>query len=301
MSTVTERAAPPVHTVTGTRLGWFVADSLVVMKRNVLRFTRIPALLVFSIVQPIMFVLLFRFVLGGNIKNLPGINYVDFLMPGIFVQTAIFGSTNTGIGLAEDLASGIIDRFRSLPMARSAVLVGRTLADLVRNIVVVVLMVAVGYLVGFSFTNGFIYAILAMGLTVIVGFAFSWVSAYIGLAIRNVESVQAASFTWIFPLTFISSALFPVRGFPPLLKTIANHNPVTIWANTVRWMTVGYRYVVINGVRVQIFPASRDHGAMARGHVHAVDRRHPRRVRSAVRPEVPQDDLTREHMHRGLG
>jgi ABC-2 type transport system permease protein len=253
MSTVTERTAP-ARTVTGTRLGWGVADSFVLMKRNVLRFTRIPALLVFSIVQPLMFVLLFVYVLGGNIKNLPGINYVDFLMPGIFVQTAIFGSTNTGIGLAEDLASGIIDRFRSLPMARSAVLVGRTLADLVRNIVVVVLMVAVGYLVGFSFTNGFIYAILAMALTVIVGFSFSWVSAYIGLAIRNVESVQAASFTWIFPLTFISSALFPVVGFPPVLKAIARNNPVTIWADAVRWLTVGYQYIVVGGVRVQAFP-----------------------------------------------
>jgi ABC-2 type transport system permease protein len=253
MSTVTQRTAPN-RTVSGTRLGWGVADSFVLMKRNVLRFTRIPALLVFSIVQPLMFVLLFVYVLGGNIKNLPGINYVDFLMPGIFVQTAIFGSTNTGIGLAEDLASGIIDRFRSLPMARSAVLVGRTLADLVRNIVVVVLMVAVGYLVGFSFTNGFIYAILAMALTVLVGFSFSWVSAYIGLAIRNVESVQAASFTWIFPLTFISSALFPVRGFPPLLQAIARNNPVTIWAGTVRWLTVGYKFVVIGGVRVQVFP-----------------------------------------------
>jgi ABC-2 type transport system permease protein/oleandomycin transport system permease protein len=231
---------PPDTTAGGSRLKWAIADSIMVMWRNLMRFVRIPALFVFSIVQPLMFVLLFRFVLGGNITNLPpGVNYVNYLMPGIFVQTAIFGATNTGVGLAEDLASGIVDRFRSLPMARSAVLVGRTLADFMRNLVVVVLMVAVGYLVGFKFTNGFIPALAAIGLTVFIGFSFSWVSATIGLAIREVESVQAASFTWIFPLTFISSALFPVIGFPPALRAFARNNPVTIWADTVRTLTVG--------------------------------------------------------------
>ncbi len=230
----------PETLTTGSRLRWAIADALMVMWRNLMRFVRIPALFVFSIVQPIMFVLLFLFVLGGNIKNLPpGVNYVNFLMPGIFVQTAIFGATNTGIGLAEDLASGIIDRFRSLPMARSAVLVGRTLADFMRNVVVVLLMVGVGYLVGFRFSNGLVSAVAAVGLTVTIGFSFSWVSATIGLAIREVESVQAASFTWIFPLTFISSALFPLAGFPAALKVFARNNPVTIWANTVRTLTVG--------------------------------------------------------------
>jgi ABC-2 type transporter. len=232
--------APPETISSGSRLKWAIADSLMVMWRNLMRFVRIPALFVFSIIQPLMFVLLFRFVLGGNITNLPpGVNYVNFLMPGIFVQTAIFGASNTGIGLAEDLASGIIDRFRSLPMARSAVLVGRTLADFMRNLVVVLLMVAVGYLVGFRFTDGLVPAVAAIGLTVAIGFSFSWVSATIGLAIREVESVQAASFTWIFPLTFISSALFPLKGFPAALKVFARNNPVTIWADTVRTLTVG--------------------------------------------------------------
>jgi ABC-2 type transport system permease protein len=236
----TERTASPTP-VRGSTLGWAVQDALVVMRRNLMRFVRIPALFVFSIVQPIMFVLLFRFVFGSNITNLPpGVNYVNFLMPGIFVQTAIFGSTNTGIGLAEDLGAGIVDRFRSLPMARSAVLLGRTLADSVRNIVVVLLMVAVGYLVGFSFEGGLLDALAAIGLTVMIGFAFSWVSATIGLAIKDTESVQAASFTWIFPLTFISSALVPIVNFPPFLAWLARNNPVTIWANTVRALTVGY-------------------------------------------------------------
>jgi ABC-2 type transport system permease protein len=233
----------------GSRLGWAVRDSLVVMVRNLMRFVRIPALFVFSIVQPLMFVLLFRFVFGPNIQ-VPGIGYVNFLMPGIFVQTAIFGATNTGIGLSEDLKSGIVDRFRSLPMARSAVLMGRTLADVVRNIVVVLLMVAVGYLVGFHFNDGFVAALGAIGLTVSIGFAFSWVSATIGLAIKDTESVQAASFVWIFPLTFISSALVPIEKFPPFLEAIARNNPVTIWANTVRALTVGH----VSFGPVQIMP-----------------------------------------------
>jgi ABC-2 type transport system permease protein len=194
------------------------------------------------VVQPLMFVLLFRYVFGGNLAQIPGITYVNFLLPGIFVQTAIFGSTNTGIGLAEDLGSGIIDRFRSLPMARSGVLAGRTFADLGRNVVVVGLMISVGYLVGFSFQNGFFNALAAVGLALAVGYAFSWVSASIGLAIKDTESVQAASFTWIFPLTFISSALVPVTGMPKILQAVARNNPVTIWSNTVRYLTVGRVY-----------------------------------------------------------
>jgi ABC transporter DrrB family efflux protein len=243
----TDRITAPVGG--RSRVTWAIQDSLVVMVRNLMRFIRIPALFVFSIVQPLMFVLLFRFVFGPNIPT-PGLNYVNFLMPGIFVQTAIFGATNTGIGLAEDLGSGIVDRFRSLPMARSAVLMGRTLADLVRNLVVVILMVAVGYLVGFRFKDGFLAALAAVGLTVSIGFAFSWVSASIGLAIKDTESVQAASFVWIFPLTFISSALVPIAKFPPFLAAIARNNPVTIWANTVRTLTVG----TVKVAGVQLYP-----------------------------------------------
>jgi ABC transporter DrrB family efflux protein len=224
----------------GMRMRWTLTDGLVIMRRNLLKFVRIPALFVFSIVQPIMFVLLFRYVFNGLSGLLPpSVSYVNFLIPGIFVQTAIFGSTQTGIGLSEDLSSGIIDRFRSLPMARSGVLVGRTLSDFMRNLVVVLLMTGVGYLVGFSFQAGLPAAIIAILLAVLVGYAFSWVSALIGLAIKDSESVQAASFTWIFPLTFISSALVPLQSMTPWLQVVARNNPVTVWSNAVRVLTIG--------------------------------------------------------------
>jgi ABC-2 type transport system permease protein len=192
-----------------------------------------------------MFVLLFRYVFGGAITQLPpGADaYVNYLMPGIFVQTAIFGATQTGVGLAEDLNAGIIDRFRSLPTARSAVLAGRTTADLFRNLFVVLLMTIVGYLVGFRFQEGVLFAAAAIGLAVLVGFAFSWISATIGLAIKNVESVQAASFIWIFPLTFASSAFVDPSTMPGWLQVWARNNPVTIWCNTLRAFTLGNEYV----------------------------------------------------------
>lgn len=235
-----QRARPGLQ----QRVRWAVLDGFVLIRRNLLRYIRIPTLLVFSTVQPVMFVLLFRYVFGGAITGLPfGVNYVNYLMPGIFVQTAIFGSTQTGIGLAEDLNAGIIDRFRSLPMARSAVLAGRTTADLFRNLFVVLLMTAVGYLVGFRFQAGPILAVLVIGLAVLVGFSFSWISATLGLAIKNLESVQAASFVWIFPLVFASSAFVPPKTFPSWLQTIAEHNPITIWANTLRAFTLGGTYV----------------------------------------------------------
>jgi ABC-2 type transport system permease protein len=225
-------------------LGWVIADARVAAWRNVMRLARTPALLVFSVVQPLMFVLLFRFVFGGAIQGLPeGVNYVNFLLPGIFVQTAIFGSIGTGIGLAEDLASGIIDRFRSLPMARSAVLLGRTLADSVRNIVVVSLMIAIGYLVGFRFENGLLPALAVFGFNLLVGFAFSWVSSTIALAVQSIESVQAASFIWIFPLTFISSIFVPPQGMPAALEWVARNNPITAWADTVRTLVLGDGYL----------------------------------------------------------
>jgi ABC transporter DrrB family efflux protein len=227
------------------RIRWAIHDGLVLTRRNLLRYVRIPTLLVFSTIQPVMFVLLFRYVFGGAITQLPpGANtYVNYLMPGIFVQTAIFGATQTGVGLAEDLNAGIIDRFRSLPAARSAVLAGRTTADLFRNLFVVLLMTIVGYIVGFRFQEGVAYAALAIGLAVLVGFAFSWISATIGLAIKNVESVQAASFIWIFPLTFASSAFVDPTSMPGWLQVWARNNPVTIWANTLRAFTLGNEYV----------------------------------------------------------
>jgi ABC-2 type transport system permease protein len=245
VSVVTRERVPLAREGVLARARWAVHDGLVLTRRNLLRYVRIPTLLVFSTIQPVIFVLLFRYVFGGAITQLPpgAQTYVNYLMPGIFVQTAIFGATQTGIGLAEDLNAGIIDRFRSLPTSRSAVLAGRTTADLFRNLFVVLLMTLVGYLVGFRFQEGKVEAAFAIGLAILVGFAFSWISAAIGLAIKNLESVQAASFIWIFPLTFASSAFVPLIGMPAWLQAFARNNPVTIWVNTLRAFTLGSVYV----------------------------------------------------------
>ncbi len=235
MSVVTTARA-----IAGDRVAHAISDAWTITKRNLVKYIRLPDLLVFSTIQPVMFVLLFVYVFGGAIKTgLPGIKYVDFLMPGIFVQTAIFGATQTGVGLAEDLSKGLIDRFRSLPMARSAVLAGRTISDTVRNLFVVLLMTGVGYLVGFRFHAGAPKAILALLGAISVGYAFSWIMAFTGLAIKNVEAVNAASFVWIFPLTFASSAFVPSETFPGWLQAWSNVNPVSIWVETFRALTLG--------------------------------------------------------------
>lgn len=253
MTASTVPPPPPAveHTAhTGTGPIWVVRDTLVIMRRNLLKYVRVPTLLVFSTVQPIMFVLLFAFVFGGAI-TLPGIDYIDFLMAGIFIQTSVFGSTNTGIGLAEDMNRGLIDRFRSLPMSRSAVLAGRTLSDSVRNLFVVSLMVAVGYLIGFNFQNGLVNAVFAIVLVMSFGYAFTWISATIGLAIKDVESVQAASFIWLFPLTFASSAFVPVETMPDWLAWFARNNPVTHAVNGARYLIIGEPW----GLQVDVFKA----------------------------------------------
>jgi ABC transporter DrrB family efflux protein len=215
-----------------------VSDAAVMTWRNLLKYKRVPTLLVFSTIQPVMFVLLFAYVFGGAIR-IPGLNYKDYLMPGIFVQTVIFGSTQTGVGLAEDLSRGMIDRFRSLPMARSAVLAGRTTGDSIRNLFVVLLMTGVGYLIGFRFHGGFLWAVAAILIAVAFGSAFSWISANIGLAVRDVESAQAASFVWIFPLVFASSAFVRVQSMPGWLQAFAKVNPVSITVDAVRFLALG--------------------------------------------------------------
>src|SRR5437588_9118476 len=233
----TATAAAPV--ITGRMPpAWVVSDALVMTKRNLLRYLRLPNLLVFSTVQPVMFVLLFAYVFGGAIKT-PGVNYKDYLMPGIFVQTVIFGSVQTGVGLSDDLAKGMIDRFRSLPMARSAVLAGRTLSDTVRNTFVVVLMTGVGLAIGFRFHGTFIESIAALALAVFFGLAFSWISAFIGLSVRDPEAAQAAGFVWIFPLVFASSAFVPVQSMPGWLQVFARNNPLSHTVNAIRALTQG--------------------------------------------------------------
>src|SRR5438067_2882336 len=216
------------------RLG--IVDAAVVTGRNLRHFIRQPQLLIFSTIQPIMFVLLFVYVFGGAVRgSLPGgVSYVDFLLPGIFVQSVAFRATQTAIGLAEDLERGVIDRFRSMPMARSAVLLGRTLADLVRNILIIGLMTVVGYLIGFRFQAGLLNALACVGVVSAFGFALSWIFAFVALTVRGAEAAQSAGFVVIFPLVFASSVFVPVSTMPDWLRAFAKASPVTLTANASR-------------------------------------------------------------------
>ncbi|MGH8983578.1 MAG: ABC transporter permease [Acidimicrobiia bacterium] len=220
------------------RLIGAVRDTLAVARRNLIGYRRVPQLLVFSTIQPVVFVLMFRYVFGGAIQ-VPGIPYVDFLMPGIFAQTVVFGSMGTAIGLATDLKLGLIERFRSLPMARSAVLAGRTLADLVRNVFVVALMAAVGFAVGFRVHTNALAFIGAMLLILLFGYAFSWIFATVGLVVGDAETAQAASFPVMAPLVFASTAFVPLESMPGWLQVFAEHQPVSVTVDAVRALVLG--------------------------------------------------------------
>jgi ABC transporter DrrB family efflux protein len=215
-----------------------LTDTWIIAKRNLVRYRRIPQLLFFSTVQPIMFLLLFTFVFGGALQGVAG-NYINYLLPGILMQTALFGSLQTGVGLADDMTKGIIDRFRSLPMASLAVLAGRTVSDAIRNAFVVLIMLIVGVLIGFRPEGGFFGVLGAAMLAIAFGFAFSWVSATIGLAVKNSETAQVAGFVWVFPLIYISSAYVPVETLPAALKFIAKISPITMTIDAVRGLTSG--------------------------------------------------------------
>src|SRR5438270_1466704 len=221
-----------------------LTDAGVVTARNLRHFIRQPQLLLFSTIQPIMFVLLFVYVFGGAVKGaLPnGVTYVDFLLPGIFVQSVAFRATQTAIGLAEDLERGVVDRFRSMPMARSAVLLGRTLADLVRNVLIIGLMIVVGYVIGFRFHGGVPQALASVAVVAGFGFALSWIFAFVALTVRGAEAAQAAGFVVIFPLVFASSVFVPVASMPAWLQSFSRASPVTLTANAAR------SYALIPGV-----------------------------------------------------
>jgi ABC transporter DrrB family efflux protein len=216
-----------------------VRDALAIAWRNAIAYRRVPQLLVFSTIQPVVFVLLFRYVFGGAIHVPGGIPYVDFLIPGIFVQTAAFGATNTAVGLAADVQSGLLERFRSLPMARSAVLAGRTVADLGRNIFVTILMAAVGFAVGFHVHTNAAAFVAGMLLVLIFGYSLSWVFAAVGLAVGDPETAQAATFPVLAPLVFASSAFVPVSTMPGWLQAFAAHQPVSVTASAVRALVLG--------------------------------------------------------------
>jgi ABC-2 type transport system permease protein/oleandomycin transport system permease protein len=215
-----------------------VSDSLAVAWRNLITYRRVPQLLVFSTIQPVIFVLMFRYVFGGAI-SIPGVPYVDFLMPGIFVQTAVFGSMAAAVGLAADLKTGLLERFHSLPMARSAVLAGRTTADLARNVFVAVLISAVGFAVGFRVHTNALAFVAGMTLVLLFGWALSWVFATLGLAVRDPEAAQAAAFPVVAPLVFASSAFVPVESMPGWLQVFAQHQPVSVTASAVRALVLG--------------------------------------------------------------
>ena len=210
-----------------------LADGAVMTKRNLLKIGRLPDLLVFSTIQPIMFVLLFAYIFGSAIQ-LPGMSYREFLLPGIFVQTVIFGATITGAGLADDIKKGIIERFRSLPISSSAVLIGRTTSDLLNNLLVVLIMAGTGLLVGWRIRSSFLEALGGFALLLGFAYAFSWVMATVGLSVKSVEVVQNASFIVIFPLTFIANTFVPMDNFPAPLKVFASWNPVSALTLAVR-------------------------------------------------------------------
>ena len=233
--TVRAMPAPSPERIAGW---WVVADAVVLAQRNLLHYVRVPSLVVFSVVSPVMFVLLFAYVFGGAI-SVPGMRYVDYLMGGILVQTVAFGSTETGVGLADDLSHGLVDRFRTLPMARSAVLAGRTLADTVRHAFMVLMMTGVGVLIGFRPHGGIVRAGSALLVVLSFGLALSWVSAAIGLAVQDVEATQMAGVMWTFPVTFTSSAFVPVDSMPGWLQAWADVNPVTVTVDAVRNLLLG--------------------------------------------------------------
>jgi ABC transporter DrrB family efflux protein len=221
-----------------TRARWGVSDTLVITRRNLLVWMRVPAYIVFTVIQPVIFVLMFRYVFGGAIP-IQGTSYVEFLLPGIVAQTAAFATFGTAIALAQELQKGVIDRLRSMPMARSAVLTGRLVADTTRMTVTILIVIGVGYAVDFRFQNGAFLAVSMIVLAIVFGVAICCIAAFTGLAIGDEESVQAFGLIWLFPLTFLSSAFVPTSTMPGWLQAFANNQPFTYVVNTMRAMALG--------------------------------------------------------------
>jgi len=235
MTIATTRPTTNVHR---SSLRWTISDTLTIARRNLLALFRIPTAVVFAMIQPVMFVLLFRYVFGGAIAVI-GTSYVNFLIPGILVQTTIFGSVGTAIGLAEDLQRGLIERFKALPMARMAVLGGRTIADTVRNVMVVIIITVVGIAVGFRPHGSLIAYVQACLLMLAFAYCLSWGFAFVGLAAPNSETAQAMTFPLIFPLTFASNIFVPLQGMPGWLQAFARNQPVSQTAEAVRGLMLG--------------------------------------------------------------
>jgi ABC transporter DrrB family efflux protein len=216
-----------------------IADSRLMAARQMRKVLRRPMFVVYLFVQPVIFVLLFRYVFGGAI-NTGHVAYVNYLLPGIIVMTAVFGSLTTGLGLTEDLASGAVDRFRSLPIAQSAVLIGRTTADLVTNVITVAVMLLIGIAVGFRPNQPLYDLVAALALVLAFAYVFSWISAFVGVTVRNPETAQSVGFIWVFPLVFASSAFVPTEHMPGVVRAFANVNPVSLVVNAARALTIGH-------------------------------------------------------------
>ncbi|WP_283133390.1 ABC transporter permease [Rhizohabitans arisaemae] len=222
-----------------TSLAWGVHDAWVVTLRHLRHIPRVPQLLFFSAIQPVLFLLLFSYVFSGSI-HVPGIDYKVFMVPGTFIQTMAFAAAATSVGLADDLQKGFIDRFRSLPMARSAVLVGRIVSDATRNLLVILIMATAAHLIGFRFVTGVLPALAGLGLLMLFSFAFSCIGAAIGLAVRKPEAAQMAATFWMFPMIFASSAFVPLATLPGWMRVWAEYSPVTATVDALRALFFGY-------------------------------------------------------------
>jgi ABC transporter DrrB family efflux protein len=216
-----------------------LADTRVMAARQRRKILRRPMYVAYLFVQPVIFVLLFRYVFGGAI-NTGRISYVNYMLPGIIVMTAVFGSLTTGIGLSEDLSTGVVDRFRSLPIARSAVLLGRTAADLATNFVTLIVMLLIGVAVGFRPSQPVWQVALAFTLVLAFAYVFSWIAAFVGVSVRNPEIAQSVGFIWVFPLVFASSAFVPTARMPGALRAFADVNPVSLVVDSARALTIGH-------------------------------------------------------------
>lgn len=217
-------------------------DTFIITVRNLRRYIRLPQLVFFSSIQPIMFLLLFNYVFGGALgssTHVAGGKYIDYLLPGILIQVVMFGGVQTGIGLAEDMGKGIIDRFKSLPMSRTAVVAGRTLSDTLRNVIVTFIMIAVGLILGFRFQTGSLHAVDMILVALLFGFSLSWLFAVIGMTVKDSETAQLASFLMIFPLTFASAAFVPIATMPRWLQAFSRNQPVTFAVNAARHFAIG--------------------------------------------------------------
>lgn len=219
--------------------GWWFIGATEMARRNLRHILRSPDLVSYGLVQPVIFILLFTFVFGGAI-DVPGGDYKQFLLPGVFVQLVLFGSVaGATTGIAADMHIGLMDRFRSMPISRSAVLVGRTTSEVLRNVVSLAVMIAVGLLLGFRFLGGFLPALGGVALLLFFGFALSWLGAFIGLLVSTPEAAQAAALTWMFPFSFVSSAFVPTETMPSWLQVYANHSPMTSMVNALRGLFNG--------------------------------------------------------------